>query len=76
MGLTCKNCGSEKLRKKWSWCRKRQELVNHDDSGLERTRFVSRSTKYICGSCGYEFMKVAKLYGDDDEPAITATNYR
>lgn len=66
-GLTCPNCSSEQVQKKWSWCRTREVIVGHEDSGIERKQFLSRNTKYICDSCHNTFVKVTKLYPEDKE---------
>ena len=77
-GIQCPYCSSEHLWKKRSWCRTRDIIVGHEDSGIERKQFLSRNTKYICDTCHNTFVKVTKLYSDkEDEHVVSlATNKR
>ena len=62
-GIKCPHCGeTEKVYKKLSWCRTRDDLIGNGDSGIQRKQFISRNTKYICEKCFHSFIKVTKLY--------------
>jgi DNA-directed RNA polymerase subunit RPC12/RpoP len=58
----CPKCGSTAELKTWSWSRTETLQVGPEDSGIERKRFISRSTGYKCSDCGYKFLKYAKSY--------------
>ena len=69
MNPQCPSCDGI-TRKIWSWCRKK----NVEDSGIERQQFMSRSTRYVCDSCGYKFIKVAKIYNSNEELEVKSVN--
>ena len=65
--MICKQCGSDAISVKWSWCRKGKEVIGQGDSAMEVDTFISRSTRYRCNDCNFVFLKYSKKYGNDKE---------
>ena len=61
--MVCRKCGGDALKPKWSWSRKEKGSVGSGESVMEFDTFISRSTRYICTSCGFSFLKYSKKEG-------------
>ncbi len=60
--MVCPNCRSSNTKVRWSWERKKQETVGPSESSIEFSRFISRSSRFICRDCGESFLTYSKNY--------------
>lgn len=52
----CPRCGSNKLKKRWTWSRYKNLSIH----GMDYRMFLSRSTGLLCWDCGLRFIRYAK----------------